>query len=288
MTPRRLATAVLALLTCGAALAWYVGGKLTEPAPRTLGSPPPALAASTVEIPSSSGSRLHGWLSRGGAGQGAVLLLHGVRGNRTDMVSRALFLHQLGYSVLLIDLQAHGESPGTRITFGGLESRDVTAATDFLRNALPGERLGVIGVSLGAAAVVLAKKPLALDAVVLESMYPTIQQAVRDRLRLHLGVWSDWCAPLLIAQLAPRIGVDPNRLRPLNEIGKLGAPLLLIHGARDQHTTLDEARQLFAAAAQPKTFWVVEGAAHVNLHRFATQEYGRRVSEFLAANLRRP
>jgi len=43
-----------------------------------------------------------------------------------------------------------------------------------------------------------------------------------------------------------------------------------------------EARSLFDAAAALRDFWAVEGAAHVNLHRFAQGEYERRVSSFLA------
>jgi fermentation-respiration switch protein FrsA (DUF1100 family) len=285
---RRWALAGLILFIGGVALSWYAGGRLIAPATRPLGPPPQALAAVDVEIPSTSGSRIRGWLSRGATGQGAVLLLHGVRGNRTDMASRAQFLRALGYSVLLIDLQAHGESPGSRITFGELESRDVSAATAFLRRSLPGEHIGIIGVSLGAAATVLAKKPLGVDAIVLESMYPTIEQAVEDRLRYRMGAVGALLAPLVIAQIGPRIDVDPQRLRPVDEIGKIGAPLLLIHGSEDRHTTLEEAQSVFAAAAQPKTFWQVEGAAHVNLHKFARQEYEQRVSAFLSSRLLRP
>ena len=54
------------------------------------------------------------------------------------MVDRALFLRDAGYSVLLIDFQATGESPGDVITFGWRERLDVLAAVDFLRRALPG------------------------------------------------------------------------------------------------------------------------------------------------------
>jgi pimeloyl-ACP methyl ester carboxylesterase len=202
------------------------------------------------------------------------------------MVARAQFLHRLHYSVLLIDFQAHGESPGARITFGDRESRDVTAALNFLREELPAEHLGVIGVSQGAAAFVLAEDRPPVDAVILESMYPTIDQAVADRLKLHLGSWSGVLAPALLWQLKPRLGIDIERLRPIDRIGRIGAPLLLIHGTRDQHTDIGEARALFAAASPPKEWWAVEGAAHVDLHRFAVSSYEHRVDEFLSARLR--
>ena len=64
-----------------------------------------------------------------------------------------------------------------------------------------------------------------------------------------------------------------------------GAPLLLIVGEEDLHTTLAESRRLFAAAPEPKTLWVLPGAAHTNFHGFAGADYERRVLDFLAANL---
>jgi uncharacterized protein len=56
-----------------------------------------------------------------------VLLLHGVRADRLAMVSRAQLLTRQGFSVLLIDLQAHGATPGEAITLGYRESTDVVA-----------------------------------------------------------------------------------------------------------------------------------------------------------------
>ncbi len=163
------------------------------------------------------------------------------------MLSRAEFLHGLQYSVLLIDFQASGESPGERITFGDRESLDVVAALEELKRRAPGERLGVIGVSLGAAAFVLAKERPRVDAVVLESMYPTIEQAVSDRLRLHLGPLGPMFAPLLRMQFQARLGTSPERLRPIDHVGFIGAPVFILTGTRDQHTAVEEARAIFWA-----------------------------------------
>ncbi len=82
--------------------------------------------------------------------------------------------------------------------------------------------------------------------------------------------------------------MSPDRLRPIDHIASIGAPLLLIHGDRDRHTNLDEAQRIFAAAVVPKQLWIVSGAGHVNLHRFANQEYERRVSEWFGRYLKAP
>lgn len=83
----------------------------------------------------------------------------------------------------------------------------------------------------------------------------------------------------------PRLGIDVNQLRPIDRIDALQAPLLLIHGTLDQHTLIDEARTVFAHAAEPKELWEIPGAAHVDLHRFARDAYERRVDEFIGRYL---
>ena len=274
-------------LAAGFGFSWYVGGMLIQPAMHPVGAPPPQLGASEVLFSSQSGSTIHAWYSPGMPGKGAVLLFHGVGADRTAMLGRALFLHALGYSVMAIDFQAHGQSVGQHITVGDLESWDVLAAAESLRRALPAERIGAIGVSMGAAAVVLVKKPLRLDAVVLESMYPTIEDALDDRMKMAFGSWGVLLRPLLTVQLKLRLGIYPSRLRPIDSIARIGAPLLLVHGVEDHHTTIEEARREFAAAAEPKTLWEVPGAAHVDLHDFVGAEYERRIDAFFAEHLTR-
>ncbi len=60
--------------------------------------------------------------------RGWVVLVHGIRANRDSMLSRARLLYQQSYSIVMIDLQAHGESSGEMICLGHRESHDVKAA----------------------------------------------------------------------------------------------------------------------------------------------------------------
>jgi fermentation-respiration switch protein FrsA (DUF1100 family) len=214
-----------------------------------------------------------------------VLLLHGVHANRLAMVPRARFLHERGYAVLLPDFRAHGESTGDRTTFGMLESRDAVAALCMLRTLAPGERVGVIGVSLGGAAALLGPAPLNADAMVLESVYPTIYLAARNRLNAWLGPIGKLATPALVRWLEPEVGFDADALRPIDRIATVRAPVFVLAGTADRYTPIDESRALYARAQSPKEFWAVEGAAHVDLHDYAPQEYERRVGTFLERNL---
>jgi fermentation-respiration switch protein FrsA (DUF1100 family) len=264
-------------------------GLIAGPSRAAIGAPPAVLNAENVSFPSTSGSEIHAWFSRGRPGAGAVLLLHGVGSNRTSMGGRAIFLHHLGFTVLAPDFQAHGESPGKNVTYGARESLDAAAAMKYLNANVPGERVGVIGISMGGAAALLGDGPLAADAFVLESVYPTIRQAVNNRLDTWLGPLGGVARLFtsgMIQLFKSKTGVAETELQPIARIGQIRAPLLLITGSADPYTPLAEADSLFARARAPKLFWAVRGAGHQDLYAYQPIEYERRVGAFLVEHLR--
>lgn len=267
-------------------IAFLVGELVTGSAPTATETLLTDLPVHPVRIPASNGTDVHGWLVYGKGGNGAVLLVHSIRSNRVEMLSRARFLSELGYHTLLIDLQAHGETPGSRITFGARESENVEAAVNFLRTTFPNERIGAIGVSLGAAAIVLARHDLRLSAVILESLHPTLEEAVENRLKLFLGEYGTFFLPLLLFQITLFTDTPIDQLSPIERINNLNSPLLIISGTKDKHTTPPETERLFAAAREPKELWIVPGAGHFNMHEYAGRTYEQEVSGFLEHYLR--
>jgi uncharacterized protein len=284
---RKLLVAALASMASALVLSLAAGEVLTRPARAPVGPPPAGLQAETLRIPYSDGEHVAGWFLPGRAGQGAVLLLHGVRGNRLQMLARARWLQREGVSCLLVDLPAHGESSGERITFGRREALGTEAALAWLRKQLPGERVAAIGVSLGGASLLFASRQPELHALVLESVYPTLVDAVQDRLAMRLGPAGAWLAPLLLVQLPLRLDLSADQLRPVDAVAAVHAPLLIASGTEDLHTRWPETEALFAAANAPKALWPVQGAAHVDLHAFDAKAYELRLLPWLQHHLRK-
>ncbi|MEJ2619378.1 MAG: alpha/beta hydrolase [Candidatus Thiodiazotropha sp.] len=267
------------LIIVGLAASWIVAGELVAPMPRAIGAPPKDLPIKSVSFASESGSVIAGWHIPVTDSKATILLLHGIRGSRLSMLERARWLYANGYSILMIDFQAHGESPGEYITIGYLEKYDVKAAVGFARNLHPNESLGVLGVSLGGASAVLAS-PLDVEAVILESVYPNIDNAIYNRVSAKLGMFSMIPAELLLIQLEPRLGIPPSQLRPIDNINRINSPVLLISGAEDRHTTVEETQAIFDAALQPKQLLIVEGAAHEDLYRASPGVYKDAIIRF--------
>ena len=288
MLVKRLVAACGILILVTIICAISVGWLLAHPVQTAIGNPPADLNAQPVTFASDSGAIVHGWWCPTQNANGAVLLLPGIRANRLSMLARARFLRRAGYSVLLIDFQATGETTGDHITFGWKESRDVLAAIDFVRQADPTAPVAIIGSSLGGVAALLATPPLKIDALVLEEVYPTIEIATRNRMENYLGVFGRMLTPLLLNQLQWRLGVSASQLRPVDHIENVECPMFIISGENDRNTRPTDTRMLVERARNPKEVWFVPNAGHVDLHRAAPQDYETRVLAFLAKSARVP
>lgn len=274
----------VALVLAGlGALVWVAGSVLIAPAPRTVPMPLD-LAVEPLAVTSDNGE-LAAWALPADSSRGVVVLMHGVRADRSSQLGRMRLFHGANYDVVAFDFQAHGESPGDAITFGAREQHDAVAVVAAARRRFPGRAVAVVGQSMGGAAAILAGPGLDADALVVEAVYASIDRATRNRLGMRLGRAGEMLAPLLTAQLSARLAVSADRLRPVDAIAHINAPVFVLGGARDAHAQTDETQALYDAAPSPQSLWMVEGAVHQDLYRYAPADYRQRVLGFLGRHL---
>ena len=182
----------------------------------------------------------------------------------------------------MFDFQAEGESQGKHITFGYLESLDAQSAYEYLEQRVKGENIAVIGISLGGASALLGTVSQKAKVMILESVYPTINEAIKNRLEIYIGSFAKIFSPLLTLQLKPRLGISKDDLRSIDKIENVSGAIMIIAGSLDQHTTLSESQYLFSRAKEPKELWVIDGLGHVNFAKALPEEYQERVLSFLA------
>ena len=121
---------------------------------------------------------------------------------------------------------------------------------------------------------------------VLEMMYPTVVEGTKDRIAMRFGPPGRLLSPLLTAQLKWRIGCTAEDLRPILSVAKISVPKLFIAGTEDRDTTFKESKEIFAWAAEPKTFVPFEGARHEDLLALAPDQYRKVILEFLETHLK--
>jgi uncharacterized protein len=241
-------------------------------------------------VRASDGVELRGWKIRPPQPNGNwVLLFHGVSDNRTGVLGQAEFLLRHGYSVVMMDSRAHGESGGAMATYGWKERYDTVAITD-APNASEGvHHLDAVGVSMGAAiALQSAAVEPRIEAVVAEDPFANLREVSYDYAGLHfsplLGMTLFRPAPIMaLSALEKACGFSPDEVSPEKSVAARPFAVLLICGTRDHVIPCRHAESIYRAAKRTKELWIVDGAAHASALGHAPQEYEGRVLGFFAS-----
>lgn len=233
-----LAIAATRLTGCAESLAYLPS--------RTAFATPPLYE--DVWIITDDGLRLHAWFMPArnlppGTPAPAILHAHGNAGNIESHQSFSDFLTLRGFHVLIFDYRNYGRSDPGRTRRPEL-TRDTRAALNalFARPDVDPNRVGVLGVSLGAAfALEAAAADPRVRAVATVSAFSSWQAVASDMLPV--------AGPLLI-----RPGTDPE-----SAAARLAdRPLLIMHGERDEIIPLRHAGNIHTAAEQaavPAQLW---------------------------------
>jgi fermentation-respiration switch protein FrsA (DUF1100 family) len=195
------------------------------------------------------GVRLHGWFVPASGGGPALLWAHGNGGNIADRLGLIRLLHdRLRISLFIFDYRGYGRSEGRPSEDGTY--RDAEAALAYLRARPDVDRGRILyyGESLGSAVVIdlAAREPPA--GLILEAPFTS----VRDMARAHypfLPVWN----------------LLRTKYDSLSKIGRVRAPLLVVHGDRDEIVPFAQGRRMFDAASPPKELVPIRGAGHNDL-----------------------
>jgi dipeptidyl aminopeptidase/acylaminoacyl peptidase len=266
---------------------WVLAHSLTRARPQVIGDPPADFPfhMEAVTFATSDNHTLSGWFAPEPKGERAVVLLHGYGGNRKQMIPRARFLREQGYAALLYDARACGESSGDCVTFGYRERHDVIAAVKFVQ-ARGYNDIACLGVSQGGATILFAAEELLdVKCVICESVYDEMTHAVDRRMRRYTGIPGSIGACLLVPFAEQHIGLDIDDVRPVDHIGSLKCPVLVISGEEDNRTWPEDTQRLFAAAKEPKELWMLPNAGHEDLFRHAG--YTDKVGAFLRREFQR-
>ncbi len=234
----------------------------------------------TVEFPSRDRLTLFGWYVPGSNG-GTIILVHGHGGKGIAMIYQASALVARGYGVLMYDQRAHGSSEGDVCTAGWREADDVLGALDYLqgRADVDPERIGVLGISLGGkAALLAAAREEGLRAVVAEGPGP-MTLADHGGKPTTLRRWLNYPANFLYYRIVQFMNGTRPTTGILETIAKIAPrPLMLIGAGRGSEPALT--RLFYEAAAQPKEIWLVPEAKHAGVYFVDPQAYQQRIVEF--------
>lgn len=245
-----------------------------------------------VMIPSFDGTKLYGWWMAAARRAPTVVVLHGVKKNRTDVLRTALVLRRAGFNVLLFDGRGHGDSEGRFVTYGFYERRDVETAIEWLiaEKRINRNRVGLAGESMGAAiALQVAAHHSWIRAVWADSPFASLKRVAEEYVRRVTRLPVAVLNPVLwtTTRVANYRGnFDLETINPVELAAQIRCPVTLVHGTNDLMIAVLHSEQIYEALAGEKQIWLVEGARHARSVRHARLEYSRRLTQFFTDKLR--
>lgn len=180
--------------------------------------------------------------------KGCVIMAHGFAQNRYILVPQEQIFRKMGFSTVLFDQRAFGESEVEVCTFGVEEAKDVVSLLNYVRENF-NESLPILlfGVSMGAATVMNALKYTEdVYALIADSGFQSFQAAVKFlHHSLRLGAWSEHQEKAVERELKKlRITFEDNN--PYNVIQDKNLPICILHGTGDEVIPMDHGRALYS------------------------------------------
>ena len=208
--------------------------------------------------------KLHAlWLPQERADAPVLLYLHGARFDVRGSAPRMRRMHELGFSVLGLDYRGFGRS-SQMLPSEAMAVEDARVAWQWLAAQHPTRPRYVFGHSLGGAiAVSVASHETDVAGLIVEGSFTSIPDV--------FGTFKWGWLPL-----GPFI---TQRFDAADRIGRVKAPVLVVHGSEDQLIPPTLGRALYERAPGPKRFVLVEGGSHHSTNAVGQPQYRQAMAE---------
>jgi uncharacterized protein len=218
--------------------------------------------AEEVTLDTSDGERVIVWHVPPRGDKPVFLYLHGNGASLRWRGDRFRDLTADGSGLVALSYRGYGGSSGSPTEQGLIN--DALAAYAFAVARYPAERIVLWGESLGSgmAVALAAEKPVAR--VVLQSPFTSAAD---------IGASRYWFVPVRLLM--------KDQYRSDLRIGKVTAPVLVLHGDRDDIVPITQGERLYELITAPKRFVRIPGGGHNDLGRRAVEA----AKQFLAEKL---
>ena len=218
-----------------------------------------------VRFKASDGVVLHGWFVPGG-GDATLVWFHGNGGNIGHRVGniRELVV-RLGVSIFIFDYRGYGRSEGSPYEEGTY--LDAESAITYVRSRedVDPEKTIYFGRSLGCAVAAEMAIKYPPRALICESGFTSVRAITKSVYPFLPGL------QLLVT----------TKYDTLSKIERVNAPVMVLHGDRDEIVPFSMSRELFDAAKGPKRFYTIEGAGHNDTYYVGGPDYFEALREFV-------
>ncbi len=212
--------------------------------PRPIDSVKPSQPFETVQL--QSNVKLECWSLHADSAKGTVIIFHGYRASKSQMIDRSDEFLKMGYNTLLVDFMGSGGSEGNSTTIGFKEAEEVKAAYDYVAGTSE-KHIYLFGTSMGAVSIMKAVNDYHLDAsgLILECPFGTMFQTVGVRVK-KMGLHGFPTTYLLMFWGGLENGFWAFKHNPEDYAKSINTPTLLLYGEKDDRVSQREIDRIYA------------------------------------------
>lgn len=235
---------------------------------------------------SADGLRLHAtWFPQGECKR-VVICFHGYTSQgMKDYLGLSGYYLKKGYSMLLVDERAHGESEGKYIGFGCLDRLDALKWINWVLRKC-GEDVEILlhGTSMGGATVLMMSSlelPEQVKGIVSDCAFTSPKEVFSHVLKsmYHLPAFPVMNISNFLNKRFAGYGLD--ECNAAREVKKAKVPILFIHGSGDTFVPYSMCETMYENCASSKKKLIIEGAAHAECYYKDTDAYENALTEFI-------
>ena len=241
----------------GIALFMYLQQRSLQYFPSREATPPDLLGLSGVSeerVKTPDGETIVMWHAEAKPGFPTILFFHGNGGEMSGRGERMAFYQSQGFGALFVSYRGYGGSTGS-ISEQGFMTDAVTAYDLLIARGVPPGMIAVVGESLGTGVAVQLAAQRPVGALVLEAPFTAAVDVAAE------------VYPWLPVRLLMK-----DQFISRDHIGKVKAPLLILHGDADGVIPVEQGRRLFDMANEPKQLVILHGEGHDAIGSPATWE----------------
>jgi fermentation-respiration switch protein FrsA (DUF1100 family) len=203
-----------------------------------------------VELPTPDGARLVAWYAPAPSGAPTILYFHGNGGGLANRAGRFGRYQNAGFGIFAMSYRGYSGSTGSPTEVHNIA--DARIAYDYLiKQGLKPSDIFLYGESLGSGVAVQTAAAVPVAGVILDAPYTSV---------VEVGAKA---YPIL-----PLSWLMVDRYQSDKYIAAINAPLLVLHGTRDQVIPIEMGQRMYALARDPKRIVVFPEGRHVDLDNY--------------------
>ena len=283
---RKLFTVAIILIIAYFGISYYIASKITEKSSPNIDVSADFIAPNSedVSFKTQDNLLLKGWLFEPKR-QKVIIFVSGILDNRTNagyygiILSRELL--EKGYSVLLYDTRARGESQGN--IRGKNEQLDVIAAVDFLKQkGFSAKNIGIISFSSGAASTLMAIDKINDIGPVIVDSAPAVFKTVIDNVLINEQHIPQFLMPGVYFMTKQVFGVDISSMRPIDYLSKVPSrTFLFLHCVNDTSVPPENSKELLSKSNPKSKLVLFPMGGHIETYKKNPDLYRKEVFGFL-------